>query len=218
MRITSCLIVAVLGLACCGGAAWAGTWSVSAEGGYVIHDFEPHYTFTGDRADRDFENRAHGAELRLAGVYDIELHERVTLGLSAYAGANDAEWTLKTDEPASLTYDIPYTFGICATPSISLVGGLSVFAELGIGQGLVHQEKTSPVSSHYDYEEWTTSYSLAAGLRYVLTENLSVFALYRSTTYEDFSYRTHLPDGTHHETITDEPETTTVSGGVLIRL
>jgi opacity protein-like surface antigen len=198
--LTACTMVV-------GGSALAGgTWYGGAEAGYTILKFEPQYTFMSERPDRHFTNRGYGAEVGAFGGYRFQLGERCDLGIQARFSGNNARWELNTDEPAHLEYEMPYGYGLSLVPAVKLCSRASLFGELGIGQVWVMEEKDGLADdvSRYKYEDWETGYIAGIGLRVAVNDRVSILALFRYAAYEDFSYRSKLPDGTPVEHIEDE--------------
>lgn len=98
-----------------------------------------------------------------------------------------------------------------AAPGIELGSGLSLFAEIGLGYAYVREKKASPVTSSYDNSEWVPGWLWGAGIRYRIDDHLALSLGYRQVQYESFRYRSRLPDGSHTETIKDEPRSDTTT-------
>ena len=137
------------------------------------------------------------------------------LSAQARVGANDAEWDLFIpDEPSHLEYESPYAVFLSLVPAIRIASQVEVFGEVGVGQGYVKEEKVSPIGSSYDYSGWENAGLWGLGIRCKMSERVGVFAEYRHTRLEKFSYKSHMPDGRHWETIKDEPESEVYTIGV----
>ena len=216
MKRLSMAICSLVLLSTMAGAGDLGSWYVRGGGGYVEHKFEPGYIDVGEtEVSSRFTDMAYGMEASFAAGYQFKLIEKLSLAVQLRGGINDAEWTLDLpDEPAHFVYEIPYTYTFSLVPAVELVAGLGVFAEVGVGQGYIHQEKDSPADSSYDECDWRTAYTWAAGLTYKAMDRWSVFVEYRKSCYDDYTFDSHFPDGTLAETISDEPSSEIYSAGV----
>ena len=151
----------------------------------------------------------------MLGGYRVDLQERVSLSAQARLGANDAQWNLFIpDEPSYLEYESPYAVFLSLVPAVRIAAQVEVFGEVGVGQGYVKEEKTSPTGSSYDYSGWENAGLWGLGIRCKMSDRVGVFAEYRHTRLEKFCYKSQLPDGRHWETIKDEPESEVYTVGV----
>lgn len=196
------------------GTTLAQGWYLGAEAGYVEHTFKVHYAYTFNETQDDYKDPAYGVMGSLVGGYRFPVMEKVSLALQGRVTTDNAEWTLTTDEPAELTYGMPWAYSASLLPEVKLLEKLSLFGELGIGQGYFHQKKTSPVSSRYDAKEWAPAYSFGGGVRYTLCKQWQAFIQYRYTTYGKISYDSYLPDGTHWEMIECDADTHHYNAGL----
>lgn len=147
MKTTHCVYSAITALVL---SAWwapvfAEGWYGGLEVGYVTHTFKVHYDYVEGRTPDDYTDLAHGAQGSFVGGYQIPLAERLSLALQGRVSYDDAEWTLNTDEPADLTYSLPWTYSVSLLPEIKLWKNFSLFGELGIGQGYMRYKKDSPL-------------------------------------------------------------------------
>lgn len=195
-----CVVTVILLTAWCAPVRAEG-WYGGLEGGYVTHTFKVHYDYANGNPPDDYTDLAHGVQGSFVGGYQFPLAKRLSLALQGRVSHDNAEWTLHTDEPADLTYDLPWTYSVGLLPEIKLWKNFSLFGELGIGQGCMRFKKDSPATSHYDETEWVPAYSCAGGIRYQLAAHWQAFAQVRYTTFDKTSFDSHLPDGTKWEMI-----------------
>ncbi|MGD9972210.1 MAG: outer membrane protein [Desulfatirhabdiaceae bacterium] len=191
----------------------AGSFYAGAELGYSSHRFTPEYNYTYDRPNSEFANMAYSSEIGWLGGYRFNLNDLFSGALQVRMAFSTADWSIDTDSPASLSYRIPYAAFISIQPDIALTKTLSLMLEAGAAQGLVKEKKDSPSSSRYDFSDWTTGYLGGVGLKFHFVEGVSFFAIYRYVAYDQIDYRTFLPDGTHWETVSDNPSSTTINLG-----
>ena len=200
-------------------AAMAGTWYAGADVSDIKIKFEPQYAFANGRPDSSFTDWAYGEEVGVLGGYKIKLCHAADLAIQGRFAANNAEWTLSTDEPAELKYEMPYAYSIGLVPSCRIVKNLSVFAELAVGEGKISQEKSTPAfDSSYDFNDWVGGYTVGGGLKYKVNPRIGVFAIYRFVNYDSYTFESHLPDGSVAEIISDSPSSYSVSAGVTVEL
>ncbi len=173
---------------------------------YTETVFRPEYSYAYDRPNSQYENTAYGVDLDVVGGYRIQPDPMFSFAVAGSLGFSDARWSLRTSDPDThLKYSIPYRVFITLQPSVHVTERVRLFGELGGGQGYVEQKKTSDVSSRYDESTWIWGYRLGAGVGYELCPGWELALAYRHVSYEKFSYDTHLPDGTHWETVRDKP-------------
>lgn len=197
------------------GISFAGNFLVRAETGFVREKFTPEYEFQYDRPNIQFIDIAHGAVFGFSAGYRIPVSDAVSMAFLGSATFSSASFGLVLDEPAHFEYEIPRAIGASIVPSFRVGSGVSVFGEFGLLQGYVQEIKTSPVQSSYDFSEWVTGFSAGGGLSCVVHENWEVFGRYSYDLYNDLSYKSYLPDGTHRETINDSPRRMMFTGGFL---
>lgn len=204
------------------GASCFGQWYLGGEAGYIRHTFNTSYTFTAGEPD-SYVNPAQGFEAGVFGGYTFGERGPVSLSIQGRAAWNTAEWSLDVvDEysgtaqggPASLRYDIPWGYSFGLVPGFRIHPSTRIVAELGIGQSLVREVKTSDQSTRYDYSEWTFHWELGAGIHQRLGELLELRGTYRYTRCVSFSYPGAFPDGTVWEHVTDSPHTHQVCFGL----
>ncbi len=184
----------------------AGQFFTALEVSYTETAFEPEYTYMYDRPNSKYKNWAYGAEFDLVGGYRFEVNPTFSLAVATSLGISTAEWSLDTTDPEThLDYKIPYRVFVALQPSIRLADNWRLFGDLGVGKGNIQERKTSPERSRYDFDEWLWGYRIGGGLAYEVREGWELSMAYRYFTYDAFRYDTHLPDGTHWETVVDEP-------------
>jgi len=205
--------VLIMGLMVCTGSAQAGSFYTGAEIGYASHRFKPEYDYTYDRPNSGFVNMAYGSEIGWIGGYRFNLNDQIAAGVQGRFGINTAEWSVDTPSPSQLNYRISPVAVISFQPDIAVTKTLSLMLEAGIGQGLIKEKKDAPSSSRYDFSDWTTGYLAGVGLKYHFVAGVSFFVMYRYMAYDKIDYQTFLPDGTHWETVSDRPSSTTISLG-----
>ncbi|NCC49957.1 MAG: porin family protein [Spartobacteria bacterium] len=198
------------------GPAFASGWYVGAEAGTVTHTFKVHYEYLQGGTPDEYTDRASGTMAGLIGGYRFTLAERIFLSLQGRVSADDAEWTLTTDEPAKLSYSLPVAYSASLLPEIRLFDKLSLFGEIGVGQGRIEMSKSSTQASRYDETEWANAYSFGGGLQYRFNATWRLFALYRYTSYEKVSFDSRLPDGTRWESIDGDTTTDFYAVGLSI--
>lgn len=190
----------------------ADDWYGGVEMGHFEHQFTPTYTFVEPGTKPvTYDDRANGLNASLIGGYRCLPVYRVSLALQARATFYDNDWELNinnADEVSHLKYDQPYSYLVSFVPGVFLTDDVVVYADLGIGQGYITEKKESLNSSSYDFAEWVTGYSIGGGVSWEMTRQVSLFAVYRYTWYENFNYNSYLPDGRHWETITEDKVTT----------
>jgi opacity protein-like surface antigen len=204
----------LIGLLLAAAPADAGFFYAGTEIGYVETRFEPQYLYMDGSSNDRYVDPAYGQTGSVIFGYMHPLAAGLSLGLQGRISLANDEWTLYTNEPAHLTYRIPYSYSVGLRPAIRLLDPVSVFFDAGIGQGNIQEMKESPFSSRYDINEWKLGYSAGAGIEYQLSSVWSMNLSYRYTAYEKFSYDSYLPNGSHWETVEDNPQTSVVSFGL----
>ncbi len=213
MGMSICFLAAfIVGIVC--PSVYAEGWYAGAEGGYVTHTFKVHYEYVQGGTPDDYTDRAYGALGGLLGGYQFALMERLSLGVQGRVSFDNAEWTLATDEPADLSFSLPWAYSVSLLPEWRVLERLSIFAELGVGQGLLQQKKEASEASRYDATEWIPAYTFGGGLRYQLDARWQVFVQYRQARYGKTSFDSHLPDGTPWERIGSEASSEVFSAGL----
>lgn len=197
-------------------SADAGSFYAGTEIGYVETRFEPQYSYMDGSPNDRYLDPAYGQTGSLIFGYMHPLASGLSVGLQGRIGLSNEEWTLDTGESAHLAYRIPYYHSIGIRPAIRLSDSLSVFFDGGIGQGNIQEKKESPFSSRYDINEWKPGYTAGAGIEYHLSSVWSMNFSYRYTAYEKLSYDSYLPNGSHWETVEDEPQTQVFSFGLTL--
>lgn len=185
--------------------ALAGRWYAGVDLGYVEHEFTPAYTFTYGREPTSFVDESDGMELGISGGYSEPVCPYFSIACQTRLAVNESEWSLTTDEPANLLYEIPFTWSLTVVPTFTITEKVLAFFETGFISGAVSEEKSSPVESSYDFSEWRTGITLGLGVWIGIDERMGVSVTYRRAEYDSFSYKTYLPDGTHWETVQDDP-------------
>ena len=188
-------------------------WYTGAGASYVETVFRPSYNFTSDRADKEYENKAYGVQADLFGGYRFRPTPKIAVGVGGSLGLTDARWSLRTSD-AHLTYDIPFNAFVVLEPSVQLLDHIRLFGELGGGGGYIKESKSSQEASRYDTADWIWGYRLGGGIGYEFGDDWEVSLAFRRTSYDEVSYKSHLPDGTHWESIRDRPYSDTVSVGL----
>lgn len=212
MHIRSNLIAAlVLGLTV---SAQAGRWYAGVDLGYVEHEFTPTYTFTYDRAPKDFVDKADGMEIGISGGYSEPVCPYFSMACQTRLTFNESEWTLSTDDPAELQYEIPLTCSLTVVPTFTVTEKVLLFLETGFIGGSVSEKKSSAVHSSYDFSEWRTGCTIGAGIWLSIGDKTGVSVVYRRAEFDSFSYKSYMPDGTHWETVQDDPVTDSYSIGL----
>ena len=195
-----------------------GQWYAGIDAGYIEAKFTPAYTFLGEvRAPSQFKDLADGTEVGLVAGYRPSTDDRLSVALQGAFSANDAEWSMdNSSAPEHIEYSIPCAYRFSVLPTLKLVHGVSFLTEMGIGQGYVKQDKTSPSATRsiYERDEWTLAYTWGAGLLARLSDRLNISVQYRRSQYGDYRISTRLGDGTPWELIQDNPVTDSYTLGL----
>jgi opacity protein-like surface antigen len=207
------LTLGVVGIMALSALSARAEWVTGVGVSYVETVFRPNYSFMSDRADKEYENKAYGIQADLVGGYRFRPTPKIAVGVGGSLGLADTRWSLRTSD-AHLVYDIPFTAFVVLEPSVQLLDHVRLFGELGGGGGVIKESKSSQEASRYDVDEWVWGYRLGAGIGYEFGDDWEVALAFRRTTYDEVSYKSHLPDGTHWESISDRPYSDTVSVGV----
>ncbi|WP_028325053.1 outer membrane protein [Desulfatirhabdium butyrativorans] len=195
-------------------SADAGFFYAGTEIGYAETRFEPQYSYMDGSPNDRYVDLAYGQTGSLIFGYMRPLGAGLSMGLQGRIGLSNDEWTLYTNEPAHLTYRIPYSYAFGLRPALRISDSLSVFFDGGIGQGNIQEKKESPFASRYDINEWKLGYTAGAGIEYHLSSVWSMNFSYRYTAYDRLSYDSYMPNGSHWETVEDEPKTQVFSFGL----
>ena len=186
-----------------------------AEASYAETIFRPEYDYAYDRPSSRFKDTAYGIEADLVGGYRFQLAPAFSLGLAGTLGLSDARWHKHS---ASSNYDLRYAMPgrafLSLEPSFHLARQFRIFGEIGAGAGYVEQSKTSDTASRYDESRWLWGYRLGGGIGYEFLPGWECSLAFRHSAYESFGYASHLPDGTHWESIRDKP----YANGYAVRL
>lgn len=195
-------------------------WYIGLEGGYIKHKFNPYYTPANGDSPFGFVDRSDGFELGLVGGYDLELTDRFSLLFQLRGSWNNSEWIYSLpSEPANFKFDNPFNFELSAQPTIQLSDKLGIFATIGILEGYFNEEKKtgSPTHGRYDASDWVVGFAFGGGLSYRINEALECRISYRKAIYDRFGYRDYLPSGQRKNSISDEPETESISLAFIYR-
>ncbi|PWC35311.1 outer membrane beta-barrel protein [Azospirillum sp. TSO22-1] len=198
-------------------SAHAGEWGVGLELGYGKQTFKPHYTYYGGHPDDRFTNRAYGPEAALFAEYRVHLSPVFSVGALGRVGGTPSEWTLDTNEPAHLAYDIPVTVALSVVPAVHLDDMTALFGELGVAGGYVRHRKDSPVWSSYDQRGWQAGLVVGGGVERALTESVSARAFFRYTAYQERAFNSVGPAGNAVERIKDAPRAVSWGLGLMKR-
>ena len=142
-------------------------------------------------------------------------------------GTNSARWELDTIDdfegttkggPSHLRYEIPWNVRAAAVFKVRILPDIALTGELGMGWGLIRENKTSAVSTMYDYEGWVPGIAAGTGLEWRLSRRLDLVARFAYVGYRAFTYASHFPDGEIWETISDQPSCLSGRIGLLFRI
>ena len=214
------LVTAACLVACADTALAQNTWYAGVELGQIDHYYLPEYTSAYNGEISSFRNDSDGTEIGLLAGISLPVAQQFSVAIEARIARNDSEWTLYLpNEPASFSYEIPTTVALSAKPVFQFNEQISVFGEIGFASGDVREWKSSPAAdrSSYDFSEWVEGWVWGLGVAFHLSEAWSLHAVYRETDYSGLEYKTYLPNGTHHETVRDNPETEAISMGLIYR-
>ncbi len=200
------------------GMALAEGWYVGAEVGEVNHEFFPDYTFRTGAPNIQFVNRSDGTELGIIGGYEKKVCNFFSTRFQARGSWNDSEWALfLPNEPANFRYSIEYNVGLSVVSVVHLHRFINILFELGLQQGYVEEKKDSPVTSSLDFAEWVGGTVIGYGISSNISETVSIALSYREADFDQLSYKSYLPNGTHQETISDEPEAESYTLSLIIK-
>jgi len=206
------MLLCILGAFRSGLAPAADGYFAELGGGYNEITFTPEYSFVDGQPKRRFKDRAYGGSATLRGGYRFPFGDSFHLDLAGDLTYSWADWELSLPwEPARFRYDLPYSLGLSAAPGVELGNGLSLFAEIGLNYAYVREEKSSSVTTSYDHSEWVPGWLWGAGIRYRIDDRLALSLGYRRAEYQSLRYRSRLPDGSHAETIEDDPRSDTTT-------
>lgn len=200
--------------------------TVQADSGYFVEAtagkgdvvFKPSYRFLDGSAPSSFRNEEQGTVLGLGVGYLKQMNDQFSVSLSGHLTYQKAEWTLYLPwEPASFSYEIPYTFGLTLSPSWHPNDQWRLFAELGVISGQVKERKASTATSYYDADEWAAGVLLGAGVGYKINDQLELTLSYRDLKYNDIDYQTFLPDGSQRAAVSDSPRSNYTALGLRYR-
>ena len=205
----------VAGLLFAVASAHAGDWSIGVESGGIHNRYVPEYTQTDGSPSSQFVNRASGTEFSATAAYRQDVCSRFSMLYQGRIGYSDARWNLVVPtEPSEFEYSTSWTWGLSLIPTVKMCRYAKVSLELGLVRGNMSEMKRSSVDSSYDVDEWVTGYVWGCGLSFPLTERTELTVRYRSIAYENIFFKSYLPDGTHWETITDQPTSESYSAGL----
>jgi hypothetical protein len=200
-------------------AAQNGTagWYAGAGIGRLDIDFEPYYTYYAGGTPDQFHNEANGLEIEFRIGRQYRLSDRWSLSLEGNGALNRVRWSLSIpEEPAELEYSLPYRFAFAAVPALHL-GRVSVGAAVGSGLGRVHQMKTSPSSSAYDYDTLRPAFSVGGDVGIRVSPGLEIYARMSRLRHLESEFDTFAPGNVRVEHVTDSPWATGVTVGIIRR-
>jgi len=194
----------------------AGEWYAGVEGGYSRLNFRTHYDYANQTPGDEFTDRAQGFEGGVIGGYRQFYSPWFSGALQGRVAFNRDEWRLDTDEPAHLKYDLPVTAGISVVPALHPVRELSVFAEIGVGEGYVREEKESFGAgvSAYNEARWVPGLIGGVGLHYEITRQVGLYAVLREAWFERLSFDSFTPDGQPCESIWSDARSESLNLGL----
>jgi opacity protein-like surface antigen len=195
-------------------------WFTGVEGGYVLHTLKVETTSVDGLSSEERTDRAKGGSVSLVGGYRIPISSWFSTSLRLHGGLSGAEGEIKTAEPATRTYAIPFNYGAALVPEIHpgrFQKIASLFAVLEAGQGYAEASKSSPGSATYDTGEWLTSYSVGVGSRLALANRIELSLIYKYTAYDDFAADTVPTDESPSQTITGSFSTISYLVGLAYR-
>jgi opacity protein-like surface antigen len=195
-------------------------WFAGADLGYVRCTFRPHYTFVSSSATPDqYVDRGNGVEAALVFGREWTITPRFAIQAQARASAATAKWELDLtgEETSHIRYEMGGALALSILPALRVRPGLWIQGEAGWGMSHLRERKTSLDNTSYAYDEWVGSGIVGAGLRYELTRGFELTVNYRYRKIRSFTYKSYLADGTHWETITDNPSSHTITGGIRFR-
>jgi hypothetical protein len=186
--------------------------------GRIATRYHPAYDNVVTGAANDFTNKADGLEAHFALGRDVFRADRVSLAVEASASVNDENWSLFIPpEPAVLDFRLPYALALNAIPEIAITDRLGIAVLAGGGFGRVHEVKTSPTTSAYDYDELEPFLSLGGEIALGLTSRTDVFVRYRHHRYSTYKWDSTSPSGGLVEHVRDNPRSHAFWMGVAAR-
>lgn len=204
-RLTQPVAIAILSAVTINVAAAEGLF-LELGAGYGKLSFEPKYYFMDGSQPETFEDDQDGFVGSLRLGYRKPITDRFSLDLGADFIYQDAKWTMTLpEEQAHFAYEIPYTFGLTLIPGWSPAPRWRLFAELGLEYGNIRERKRTPLTSHYDADEWVSGFLMGIGVGYQINDRIDLTLGYRQIRYSELRYKSYWPDGRHAETIEDSP-------------
>ncbi len=197
---------------------FADAWHAALEVQEVYLTFKPRYISTVDQASSRFTDPSSGQGVALSADYTWDLPHSFGVAVQAMASYDNAEWHLTTDEPADLTYGMPWRYGASVLPEYRFNNKWAGFIELGIEQGRVEQEKESDTASTYNHSQWVTGGTVGGGLRYDANDRVGMFVSYRYTQFQSYQFFSQLANDAVPEIIQDSPYSSIVSLGIIAKL
>ncbi len=192
-------------------------WFVGAGVGQLNAEFRPYYTYYGGGTPDQFENTADGFEGQILAGRRYRVTDRVFIALQGTVALSSASWSLSIpEEPADLEYSLPYRLVLSVAPEVAL-GRVTLMADVGGGMGRVHQLKSSPSSSTYDFDRVRPVLSVGAGIRVAATRAIDLFAHVGHARFSEHAFDTFTPSGVRVEQVTDRPRATGFTVGVIRR-
>jgi hypothetical protein len=204
----------------------AAQWYAGIDAGMLFDTFRAEYTFRVGTPDR-YLNHASGPEAGVLLGYDFTFNRTLTLGIEVRSATTSARWELDTIDvfegtakggPSHLRYEIPWNVRATAVFKVRILPDIAVTGELGMGRGLIRENKTSAVSTTYDYQDWVPCVAAGAGLECRLSRKLDLIARFSAVGYRTFTYTSHFPDGELWETVSDQPSGLSGRLGLLFRI
>lgn len=214
MKAPAALLVSSFFLAA---SAHAGEWGAGLELGYGKQTFKPLYNYYGGYPSDSFTNRAYGAEAALFAEYRVHLSPVFSVGALGRVGGTPSGWSLDTNEPAHLAYDIPVNVALSVVPAVHLDDMTALFGELGVAGGYVRHRKESPVWSSYDQRGWQAGLVVGGGIERALAESVLARAFFRYTAYQERAFNSFGPGGSAVERIKDAPYAVSWGLGLMKR-
>ena len=201
-------------------------WYAGVDAGMLFDTFRVEYTFKVGTPNR-YVNHASGPEAWVLLGYDITFNRTLTLGIEVRGATNSERWELDNIDdfegttkggPSHLRYEIPWNVRAAAVFKVRILPDIALTGELGMGWGLSRENKTSAVSTMYDYEGWVPGIAAGTGLEWRLSRRLDLVARFAYVGYRAFTYASHFPDGEIWETISDQPSCLSGRIGLLFRI
>lgn len=197
----------------------AQTYYVGAEVGGEQVSFPTDYAFASGGPNESYDNRANGTSGGVLAGYRWEVAPGVSIALQGRLSVSDTAWKMDLADQTSFKYAIPVNAAVSLLPIYRVSDKVALFVEAGVALGKIQERKsavsTSMYPSLYDVRKWQPGGIAGVGISLAMDEKWSLRIGYRRTWFKEFSYDSHLADGTQVETVSASPVQSVTSLGLI---